>query len=99
MLNKIKCLLWGHIKSDKDTIFTSVYIKEPYGAFYKGQRFVYDGRLYRCKRCGALIHVHGVLSWELEDLIVTTLADLPKNFLDTFDYPNSYDFCRLYRKN
>ena len=94
LLNKIKCLLFGHIKSNKDTVLTSIYIEEPYGAFYQGQRFIYDGRLYRCQRGRALIHIHGVLDWELVDLIKTTLKDLPEHLFDIDE--SSYEFCRIY---
>lgn len=98
ILNKVKCLLFGHVESNRDTIFTDVYAEEPYGAFYRSHRYVYNGRLYRCKRCKALIHVHGILSWEIVDLITMTLEDLPPCYFEDVFSGQDYEFCRIYSK-
>lgn len=95
MLNKIKCLLFGHVKANRDTTFTDIYIARPGGAFCRSLIYESNGRLYNCTRCGALQHKYGPFNWEIVDLIVTTLADLP-NHTVAWVHPD-YEFCRIYR--
>jgi len=99
MLQKIICLIKGHKRCSRDVPVTNHYIRIPAGrgAFCRDpERYEYDGRLYRCVRCGELLLIHGILSWELEDLITTTLKDYPiGNWEKIFQYKN-YDFVRLY---
>jgi len=85
VFQKIICLLRGHKSCGRDTKYTRHYIRIPAGrgAFCQDpERYRYAGRLYRCARCGELLLTHGVLSWELADLIKATLKDLPELFFE-----------------
>jgi len=97
MLNKIKCLLRGHVEPDKNAVLTRIYTEEPCGAFYRSHRYVYGGRLYKCKRCGALIHVHGILFCEAEELVIRTLVGLPPLYFEDLWNNQDYEFCRIYK--
>lgn len=97
MIKKLICLFKGHTSLNRDTETTSHYIRisAGRGAFCRdSERYEYDGRLYRCARCGALILHHGICSWELADLIDITLQDLPEAF---FDFSTDYEFTRIYK--
>ena len=81
----ILCWLKGHTKCTRDTVTTGHYICIPAGrgAFCRDpERYEYNGRLYRCARCGELLLIHGILAWELEDLITATLQDIPEGHWD-----------------
>ena len=94
LINKLICHFKGHKGLQRGQEYTSIYQEiKGYGAFGRGFPYIYEGRLYRCSRCGELCICHGVTSWEIEDLISDTLRDLPKNLFDFEDY----DVCRIYR--
>lgn len=101
MLQKIICWFKGHTKLDRNTETTSHYIKIPAGrgAFCRDpERYEYDGQLYRCARCGALILHHGICSWELEDLISATLQDISEGYWDcSWSNPGYELFNRVYK--
>ena len=100
MFQKIICWLRDHKKCSRGTPATSHYIKIPAGrgAFCRDpEQYRYAGRLYRCARCGELLLIHGVLSWELGDLITTTLADRPEVLFDNAFFDSGYDFARIYK--
>ena len=97
-LNKLICHLKGHKGLQRGQEYTSIYQEiKGYGAFGRGFPYVYEGRLYRCSRCGELCICHGVTSWEIEDLISDTLKDLPKNLFGDMWSGCDYDVCRIYR--
>ena len=82
LLHKFKghtCKSKGHKGLQRGQECDRIYYElDNSGAFCQGVTSVYGGRLYRCSRCGELCISHGILSWELEDLISDTLKDLPK---------------------
>ena len=97
LFSKLLCHFKGHVSLQRGQEYTSIYQEiKGYGAFGRGFPYVYDGRLYRCSRCGELHIIHGVLFWELQDLVSDTLKDLPKINWD--DLHHDYDVCRLYKK-
>ena len=100
MFQKIICLFWGHTKCTRDTKTIDHYIHIPAGrgAFCRDpERYEYNGRLYHCARCGELLLIHGILSWEIEDLIKATLQDYPVgNWLRIFEHQD-YNILRLYK--
>lgn len=69
LIKKIICAYSGHNLND-DAEFRC-YIRD-------GKRFKHNGRLFRCKRCEALVYIKGVREKELADLIKATLEELPK---------------------
>jgi len=98
IINKLICYFKGHVSlqrgQDCDSIY---YLLENSGAFCQGVTSIYGGILYHCSRCGELHIIRGVLSWELEDLILDTLKDLPANYFNDIWYSWNYDFCRIYK--
>ncbi len=98
ILNKLVCHFKGHINLQRGQEYTSIYQEiKGYGAFGRGFPYVYEGRLYHCSRCGELHIIHGILQWEVEDLISTTLIDLPTKCFENAWSNQSYDFCRFYK--
>lgn len=71
-LKKIICLFRKHELKDEPEF--RVYIRN-------GRRFVSQGRIFCCKRCGGTVYILGILDRELAALINTTLKDLPKDCL------------------
>lgn len=99
MINKIICWFKGHTNFNRDTKYVHHYIRIPAGrgAFCRDpEHYEYGGRLYRCARCGALLLQRGILSWELEDLLETTLKDLPDGCFEFAFTQQDYDWCRLF---
>ncbi len=100
MLQKIICLFKGHTGLTRDTETIDHYVRIPAGrgAFCRDpERYEYNGRLYRCARCGALILHHGVCSWEMKDLITATLQEYPVGaWLRIFE-AQDYSILRLYK--
>ena len=68
LIKKIICLFKGHELKDEPEF--RVYIRN-------GRRFISQGRIFCCKRCGGTIYVLGILNREVADLINTTLKDFP----------------------
>ena len=98
IINKLICHFKGHVGLQRGQEYTSIYQEiRGYGAFGRGFSYVYEGRLYRCFRCGELHICRGVTSWELEDLISDTLKDLPQNYLEDVWCFQNYDICRIYK--
>lgn len=91
LLKQLICIFKGHIGLKRDTSFTHTYVQD-------GKEFVYNGRLYKCKRCGALRIFYGVTLWELKDLIEVTLKDLPPIDFDVIFAADTYEFTRFYAK-
>lgn len=100
LINKLLCHFKGHVSLQHGQKYTCIYQEiKGYGAFGRGFPYVYEGRLYHCSRCGELHIIHGILQWEIEDLISATLVDLPaKLFEDAWAICQDYDFARLYKK-
>lgn len=98
ILNKLICYFKGHISLQRGQEYTRIYqVIKGYGAFGCGFPYVYEGRLYRCSRCGELHIIRGILQWEIEDLISDTLIDLPAKLFENMWSNQDYDFCRLYK--
>lgn len=85
LIKKIICLFKKHELKDEPEF--GCYIRD-------GRRFKYNGRIFRCKRCNATIHIHGVMDRELEDLIKTTLKDLPAMI-----FKLDYGICGIYQSS
>lgn len=77
LIKKLICAYKGHDLNDDEEFIC--YVRD-------GRRFKHNGRLFRCKRCRALIYIKGIRYKELANLIRITLADLPKIELDFLDY-------------
>ncbi len=69
LIKRVICAFRGHSLGD-DMEFRC-YIRD-------GRRFRHNGRLFRCKRCKALVYIKGMRYKELVDLIRVTLKDMPK---------------------
>ncbi|KKM02953.1 hypothetical protein LCGC14_1779260 [marine sediment metagenome] len=90
IIKSLICLFKKHELKDEPEF--KCYIRD-------GRRFVYHGRIFRCKRCGAIVHIHGVMDTELKDLIETTLKDLPPGeFSHIFNDNKGYEFLDFYEK-
>ena len=98
IINKLVCYFKGHVNLQCGQEYTSIYQEiRGYGAFGRGFPYVYEGRLYHCSRCGELCITHGILQWEVQDLLQTTLQDLPVGYFENIWSNKNYDFCRLMR--
>ena len=99
LINKLICHSRGHKSLQRGQGYTSIYQEvRGRGAFGRGFPYTYEGRLYRCSRCGELCICRGIMSWEIEDLISDTLKDLPKyNFGIDWAIGTDYPIVRLYR--
>lgn len=98
ILNKLVCHFKGHVNLQRGQEYTRIYQElKGYGAFGRGFPYVYEGRLYHCSRCGELHIIHGILQWEVDDLLSATLDDLPFGMLDGWATCKDYDFARLYK--
>ena len=98
IINKLICYFKGHVGLQRGQDYDRIYyLLENSGAYCRGITSISGGRLYHCSRCGELRIVHGILSWELEDLISDTLKDLPQNHFENLWCFQDYDFCRIYK--
>lgn len=98
LIHKLICHFKGHVSLQRGQDYDSIYyLLENSGAFCRGITSIYGGRLYHCSRCGELHIVYGVLSWELQDLIVATLLDIPKGYFENTWSSWNYDLCRIYK--
>lgn len=98
IINKLICHFKGHKGLQRSQECISIYQKiKDYGTFGYEFPYVYEGRLYRCSRCGELCICRGITSWELEDLISDTLKDLPKGCFEDMWNGQDYDVCRIYQ--
>ena len=83
LINKLICHFKRHVSLQRGQEYTSIYQEiKGYGAFGRGFPYVYGGRLYHCSRCGELHIIHGILQWEVGDLLSATLVDLPAKFFE-----------------
>jgi hypothetical protein len=99
LFQRLVCLWKGCVGLKRNTKYIRHYIEIPAGrgAFCRDpKRYEYAGRLYRCARCGALHLFRGVCSWELTDLIIATLQDVPTLNWDVALSNQNYKFIRLY---
>lgn len=98
IINRLICHFRGHIGLQRGQEYDSIYyMLEDSGAFCQGITSVYGGRLYHCSRCGELCICRGVTSWELQDLVEDTLANLPQGLFENAFSNLDYDFCRFYK--
>ncbi len=91
IIRSVTCVYKGH-KLPLEAEF-SYYVRD-------GRRFKYKGRIFKCMRCGVIAQIFDLRMVELEDLIKTTLKDLPQDLLeDAFDEANAiYDHLMEERK-
>ena len=96
LIDRLMCHFKGHVSLQRGQDYDSIYyLLENSGTFCRCITSTYRGRLYYCSRCGELCITHGILSWELQDLISDTLRDLPK--ID-WTIGVDYSIARLYRR-
>lgn len=67
-LRSLICLIKGHKLKDEPEF--RIYIRD-------GSRFKYNGRLFKCRYCGAFCHVRGLRDIDLKELIEATLKSVP----------------------
>jgi len=102
MIKKLICWFRGHVPFDRHTEYQTYYIHIPAGrgAFCRDpERYEYAGRLYKCRRCGELVWQYGIALWEVEDLILTILENLPNMGFENAFSAQNYDFTALLFKN
>ena len=98
LIHKLICHSKGHVSLQRSQDYDHIYyLLENSGAYCQGITQIYGGRLYQCSRCDEFQIVRGVLSWELTDLIVATLIDLPRGLFENAFSNQNYDFCRFYK--
>jgi hypothetical protein len=74
-LRSLICLIKGHKIKDFDEAAIRIYIE-------RDKQFVYHGRLFKCLRCNALVHIRGIRACEINDLLLTTLKSFPPGCLE-----------------
>ncbi len=90
IIKKLICLFKKHELKDEPEF--RCYIRD-------GRRFVYHGRIFRCKRCDATVHIWGLMNREIKDVIAATLKDLPPGeFSRAFDQNGNYKISDFYGK-
>ena len=89
IIRRLKCLFRKHELKDEPEF--RCYIRN-------GRKFVYHGRIFRCKRCNQAVHLSGIMAREIKDVIAATLKDLPAGeWSDIFGGVEHYKISDFYK--